>query len=187
MIFTPAPLDGAVLVDLERRADDRGFFARSFCEREFQANGLPVHFPQHNVSANRRRGTVRGLHFQRPPFEEPKLVRCIRGAILDVIVDIRPGSADYGRWFGVELTAENGRALYIPAGFAHGFQTLVDDSDVSYLMGAAYAPDHAGGLRWDDPDVGITWPLPVSRISPADQALPRLQAHGLVADQRWGA
>lgn len=180
MLFTPTPLPGLLLVDPERRTDERGFFARSFCAAEFAAQGLPTVFPQHNVSGNPRRGTLRGLHLQRPPHGEPKLVRCTGGAIFDVAVDVRPGSPTHGRWFGVELDAAGGRSLYIPPGFAHGFQTLTDDAEVLYLMGAMYVPEAATGLRWDDPDVGIVWPLPVSVVGERDRALPWLA--GLAAE-----
>lgn len=172
MRFTPTELSGACLVDLARHEDERGWFARSFCTEEFAAHGLPVSFPQHNVSFNRRRGTIRGLHYQTAPFEEPKVVRCVRGAILDVIVDIRPGSATFRRWISAELDAGNGRALYIPPGFAHGFQTLAYDSEVLYLMGERYAPGHAAGIRYDDPAIGIVWPLPPAVISERDLAFP---------------
>jgi dTDP-4-dehydrorhamnose 3,5-epimerase len=170
------PLQDAALIRLDRLEDERGFFARSFCAQEFARAGLHASYPQHNISFNRRAGTLRGLHFQTPPHEEPKVIRCAAGAIYDVIVDLRPGSPTYGRWFGAELSARNGDALYAPPGFAHGFQTLCDDAEVCYLMGAAFVPGAAGGVRYDDPRIGVAWPLPVSAISDRDLALPTLPA-----------
>lgn len=170
--FRETPLAGAVIVELEPHEDDRGFFARSYCDREFASAGLPTAWPQGNLSRNRRAGTLRGLHFNAPPHEEAKLVRSASGAIWDVIVDLRPGSLTRLRWFGVELTAEAGNALFIPEGFAHGFLTLRDYTDVSYQMGRLYEPNAARGLRWDDPRIGITWPIPPTVISERDRALP---------------
>jgi len=174
--FHPTPLAGAFVVEPERREDERGFFARSFCESEFRAQGLNPAVAQCNVSWNRRKGTLRGLHFQSKPHEEAKLVRCTRGAIWDVIVDLREGSATRHRWHAAELSAENRRALYVPRGFAHGFQTLADDSEVLYQMSEFYHPESSRGLRWDDPVFGISWPLPDPIVSPRDRAyapLPR--------------
>ena len=176
MIFTPAALAGVWLVDLEPRRDPRGHFARSFCAEEFATHGLPRDFVQCNVSCNTRRGTLRGLHWQGEPHGEGKLVRCTRGAIFDVAVDLRPASPTRHRWLGVELTAMNGRALYIPAGFAHGFQTLADDSEVFYQMTEAYHGDLVRGARWDDPAFGIVWPLPAPILSERDQAHPPVTA-----------
>jgi dTDP-4-dehydrorhamnose 3,5-epimerase len=170
--FVPTPLAGAVVVELERREDERGFFARSFCQREFEAQGLDPCVAQCNVSFNRRRGTLRGLHWQAPPHAEAKLVRATRGALWDVVVDLRSDSATFCRWFGVELTEENRRALYIPQGFAHGFQSLVDDVEVSYQMSAFYAADAQRGARWDDPAFGIEWPVRTPFLSPRDAAYP---------------
>ncbi|MES2711838.1 MAG: dTDP-4-dehydrorhamnose 3,5-epimerase family protein [Pseudomonadota bacterium] len=172
MRFTPLPLAGVVLVAIEPHRDDRGHFARSFCEDEFAAAGLPTRWPQMNVSVNARAGTLRGMHFQRPPFEEPKLVRCVRGAILDVVIDLRPGSATFCKHHSVPLDAASGDALYIPPGFAHGFQALQDDTEVLYMMGARFEPGAQDGVRWDDPAFAIAWPLPVSAISPRDAAYP---------------
>lgn len=174
MIFTPIPLPGAVLVDLEPRTDPRGFFARSFCAREFEAQGLKPVIAQENLSFNHRRGTLRGLHYQAPPAAETKLVRCTAGAIWDVIVDLRPGSATYLRHFGVELSAANRRALYVPEMFAHGYLTLTDGAEVSYSVGEFYTPGAEGGLRWDDPALGIDWPVPVEVVSDKDAAWPFL-------------
>jgi dTDP-4-dehydrorhamnose 3,5-epimerase len=151
-------LPGAWIVDLERHGDERGFFARTFDRSEWQARGLNPAVVQCNTSYNVKAGTLRGLHFQAPPHGEPKLVRCTRGAIFDVAVDLRLDSPTRGRWFGIELTAENRRALYIPADLAHGFQTLVDDTEVLYMMGHEYVPESSRGVRWDDPAFGIEWP-----------------------------
>jgi dTDP-4-dehydrorhamnose 3,5-epimerase len=172
MIFTPATLDDVWQIDLERRPDPRGYFARSFCAREFAAHGLPSAFVQCNVSFNTHRGTLRGMHWQAEPYPDGKLVRCTSGAIFDVAVDLRPGSPTLHRWVGVELTALNGRALYIPAGFAHGFQALADDTEVFYQMTEAYHGDLSRGARWNDPAFAIAWPLPPSAISERDQAWP---------------
>jgi dTDP-4-dehydrorhamnose 3,5-epimerase len=165
-------LTGCFVIELERRVDERGFFARSFCAEEFARAGLPDSFPQHNISHNARRGTLRGLHFQNAPYEEAKLVRCLRGAIIDVVVDLRSGSATRGEWIKAELSAENGRALFIPEGFAHGFQTLVDDTDVHYLMSIPYVPGHANGVRWDDSAFAIDWPLSHPFLSGRDAGYP---------------
>jgi len=159
MKFTPAPLAGAFVVDIDANEDERGLFARTWCEQEFAAQGLDSRLRQASFSRNRRRGTVRGMHLQLPPSREAKLVRCVRGRILDVIVDLRPDSATFGQHFGVELSAQNARALYIPPLMAHGFQTLEDDSDVAYQMTDLYAPGLGYGLRWDDPALGIDWPI----------------------------
>jgi dTDP-4-dehydrorhamnose 3,5-epimerase len=170
MIFEPAHLEGAFLVHLERREDERGFFARSFCQNEFDVHGLPQVFVQCNVSFNRTRGTLRGMHFQRDPRQEGKLVRCTMGAALDVIIDLRKDSPTYCRWQGFELTAENRRAVYIPPGFAHGFQTLVDGVEMFYQMNEFYVPELAGGVRWDDPAFDITWPVPNPILSERDRS-----------------
>lgn len=158
MIFEQTRLEGVVVVDLERREDDRGFFARTWCANEFADQGLTNNVVQANVSFNPRQGTLRGMHFQRAPHAETKLVRCTRGAIYDVVVDLRPGSDTYKQWLGVELTDENRRALFVPEGFAHGYQTLVADSEVSYQVSEYYTPAAEGGVRWDDPAFGIEWP-----------------------------
>lgn len=178
MTFTETPLAGAFVIDIERRADDRGFFARSWCDREFADHGLSTVIKQANVSFNVKRGTLRGMHFQLAPHEEVKVVRCTRGSLVDVIIDLRPGSATYGKWFAVELTADNHRMLYIPEQFAHGYQTLEDNTDLMYLVSKPYAPTHASGVRYNDPAFGITWPLPVSMISPADAGWPLLVPGG---------
>lgn len=158
----------AKLISLEPIRDERGFFARTFCEREFEAAGIVTRFPQHSLSHNAKKGTLRGIHFNLAPDEEAKLVRCVRGAIWDVIVDLRPQSPTYRRWQGFELSDENDRQLFIPAGFGHGFQTLADDTDVHYLISEFYAARAASGIRYDDPAFAITWPLPVSVINTKD-------------------
>lgn len=173
MIFTPLELEGAFLVDLEPHPDERGFFARAWCREEFEAHGLNNALVQCNLSFNHLRGTLRGMHYQRAPHAEAKLVRCTRGAILDVIVDLRPGSPTHARWLGVELTEENRSALYVPEGFAHGYQTLTDGTETLYQVSAAYAPGAEGGVRWDDPAFGIEWPDADPRIvSDKDRAWP---------------
>jgi len=166
--FLATPLAGAYLIELEQLDDERGFFARSFCQNEFKAHGLDPIVAQCNVSFNRKRGTLRGLHYQAEPHAEAKLVRCTRGAIWDVIVDLRKGSPTARKWHAVELTAENCRALYVPAGFAHGFQTLKDDTEVLYQMSEFYNAESARGVRWDDPAFGIAWPLANPILSKKD-------------------
>jgi dTDP-4-dehydrorhamnose 3,5-epimerase len=174
MKFVATPLAGAFVIELEELGDERGFFARSFCGREFRAHGLDAAVAQCNVSFNRKRGTLRGLHYQAEPHAEAKLVRCTRGAIWDVIVDLRPGSATVRRWFAAELSAENRRALYAPAGFAHGFQTLADDSEVLYQMSESYHAELARGVRWNDPGLAVPWPIAQPIVSERDRALPLL-------------
>ena len=168
MIFIETKLKGAFIIDLERREDSRGFFARAFCQKEFAAHGLHPDFVQCNVSFNIRRGTLRGMHYQREPRSEAKLVRCTQGAILDVIIDIRPDSSTYRRWQEFELSSVNGHQLYIPKGFAHGFQTISNDVEVNYLISAPYKPEAAHGIRYNDPAFGISWPLSVTEISEKD-------------------
>lgn len=172
MIFTETKLSGAFIIDPKRIDDERGFFARTWCQREFVEHGLSVEFSQCNVSFNIRCGTLRGMHYQIEPHPEIKLVRCTAGAIYDVIVDLRPASPTFKQWVAVELTARNQRALYIPAGMAHGFQTIEDESEVFYQMSEFYYPDLARGVRWDDPVFGIVWPIKGKIISKRDQALP---------------
>ena len=172
MRFTETSLPDAYVIDLERREDERGFFARAWCRREFEAHGLEADLVQCNLSSNPRAGTLRGMHYQVPPHAETKLVRCVRGAIFDAIVDLRAGSSTFGNWLGVELTAENGRMLYVPEGFAHGFETLVDGTDVYYQISAYYAPGAESGLRWDDPTIAIDWPLPPTLIAEKDANWP---------------
>ncbi len=174
MIFTETPLAGAYLIDPEPRGDERGLFARVFCREEFDALGLDSSVVQCNVAFNHRAGTLRGMHFQREPHAEVKLVRCTQGALYDAIVDLRPASQTFGRWFAAELTAANRRMLYVPRGFAHGYQTLADDTEIAYQVSAAYHPASEGGLAWDDPQVGIAWPMAPSAISDKDRRHPRL-------------
>lgn len=169
MIFTETPLAGALIIELERREDPRGYFARTFCQREFAEHGLGTPVAQANVAFNRKKGTVRGMHFQFPPYAETKLVRATRGAVVDVIVDLRPESPTFLQHVSVELSADNGRALYVPERFGHGYQTLVDDSETSYLVGEFYTPGTEGGLRYDDPRLGLSWPLTVTAVSEKDR------------------
>lgn len=166
-----------VLVDLVPHGDERGFFARTFCEREFADNGLAIAFPQHSLSFSRLKGTVRGMHYRLAPHEETKLIRCVRGALYDVLVDVRPGSPTFRRWEAYELTAANRTQLYIPAGFAHGFQTLCDDVEVSYLISAFHGADGNTGFRPDDPAVGIAWPLEMTTVSQKDREWPAFGAN----------
>jgi len=180
MIFTPTQLDDARLIDIERKEDERGFFARIWCRQELAAQDLDTGIAQDSLSFNRHRGTLRGLHFQRPPHDETKIVRCTRGEIFDVIVDLRPRSFTYLHWEGFELTADNRRALYIPKGFAHGFQTLTDQAEIAYRISAFYAPEAASGYRYDDAAFGITWPLPVTVISCRDLSWPAFNTQNTI-------
>jgi dTDP-4-dehydrorhamnose 3,5-epimerase len=176
MIFTETSLKGAFVVELEPRGDDRGFFARAFCQREFEAHGLKPVVAQANLSFNYRRGTVRGLHFQFPPAAETKFVRCTRGAILDVIVDLRPESPTYLRHVAVELTAENRSALYVPERCAHGYQALEDGTETTYQVGEFYSASAESGLRYSDPRLAIAWPEPVTDVSDKDRSWRLLDA-----------
>ncbi len=178
MIFTETKLKGAFIIDLERREDERGFFARAFCQNEFAAHGLKPVIAQANLAFNTRKGTLRGMHFQFPPHPETKLVRATRGSILDIIVDLRPESPTYLQHVEVELTADNHRALYVPERFAHGYQALEDATETSYQVGEFYAPGTEGGLSPFDPRLGLKWPLAVSVISPKDGAWPPLDQVG---------
>jgi dTDP-4-dehydrorhamnose 3,5-epimerase len=183
MKIEPLPLSGAALVKLERVADERGFFARSGCVRELRAQGLPGEFVQSSISWNPRRGTVRGMHFQWPPSQEAKLVRCVRGAIYDVLLDLRPGQPTYMSHLGLTLDQDNRDAVYIPPGVAHGFQTLADDSEVLYQMTDFHAPELAMGLRWNDPAFRIAWPIPqASVIAPRDAGYPDFSAATFAAE-----
>lgn len=184
MIFTETPLAGAFVLDLEKRGDDRGFFARTFCQHEFTDHGLEPVVAQCNLSWNARAGTLRGMHYQLPPAAETKLVRCTAGAIYDVIIDLREDSSTYLQHFGVELTAENRRALYVPALFGHGYQALTDGAEVTYQVGEFYTPGAERGLRHDDPALGIEWPIPVTEISEKDASWPLLDAaHAVPANE----
>ena len=164
MIFEETPVVGAFVIDLEPRGDARGFFARAFCRKEFEEHGLNPEVAQCNLSLSTEVGTLRGMHFQRAPHEEAKLVRCIRGALWDVVLDLRPDSPSYLLSYGVELTPQNRRALFVPEGCAHGFQTLVRDTEAFYLVSSAYAPEAAGGVRWDDPAFDLHWPNAAERV-----------------------
>ena len=168
MIFIEIQLKGAFLIELQRLEDERGFFARSWCKREFDQHGLKSKFVQCNISFNRKRGTLRGMHYQSEPYEEIKLIRCTKGAIYDVIIDLRPESKTFKEWFSTELTEDNRKMLYIPEGFAHGFLTLEDDTEVFYQMSEFYTPGHATGVRWNDPVFNIVWPIDVKVISEKD-------------------
>jgi len=174
MIFTETRLKGAFIVELERRTDERGFFARAFCQNEFRERGLKAVIAQANIASNLKKGTLRGMHFQYPPAAETKLVRCTRGAILDIIVDLRPESPTYLRHVAVELSEDNQRALYVPERFAHGYQALRDNTDTSYQVGEFYTPSAEGSVRYDDPRLGLTWPLPLTVISDKDRVAPLL-------------
>ena len=169
MIFTETRLKGAYIIDIDRKEDSRGFFARAFCQKEFEAYGLKAVIAQANVAFNHKRGTLRGMHFQYPPAAETKLVRCTRGAILDIIVDLRPESATYLQHIAVELNEDNHRALYVPERFAHGYQVLQDNTETSYQVGEFYTPSAEDGLLYDDPRLGLVWPLPVTVVSEKDQ------------------
>ncbi|MCS6771931.1 MAG: dTDP-4-dehydrorhamnose 3,5-epimerase [Kiritimatiellae bacterium] len=172
MIFTPTHIPGVWIVDVEPREDPRGFFARTWCRDEFARHGLDARLVQCNISFNRSRHTLRGMHYQAPPHEEPKLVRCTRGRIWDVALDLRRDSPTYCRWVAIELSAENRRALFIPTGCAHGFLTLEDNSEVFYQMGEAYRPEAARGVRWNDPAFGIKWPTELPFLSEKDASYP---------------
>ena len=177
MIFRETELAGAYVIEVERREDERGFFARAWCSREFEGHSLSGSIAQCNVSFNHLAGTLRGLHYQVPPKEEAKLIRCTRGAIHDVIVDLRPASPTFKGWIGVELTAENRRALYVPEGFAHGYQTLVDETETFYQVSEFFTLEAERGLRWNDPAFGIEWPPVVERIlSEKDRSWPDFEA-----------
>lgn len=185
MRFQETDLRGAWLVEAVPVCDERGSFSRVFCTREFGDRGLETRFEQHSISHSRVRGTLRGLHFQRKPHAEVKIVSCLKGAIWDVIVDLRKDSPTFGQWRGFELTASTRLQLYIPKGFAHGFQSLVEDVEVNYLISTFYVPEAAAGLRYDDPAVGIAWPLPPAALSDKDRTWPDL---AVLADQqraRW--
>ena len=175
MIFTETELKGAYLIEPERLEDERGFFARTFCQKEFESHGLNTRFLQCSISFNRKKGTLRGMHYQAAPHAETKLVRCTRGAIYDVIIDIRPGSPTFKHWLSAELTADNYRALYIPEGFAHGFQTLADETEIFYQMSEFFYPEAARGVRWDDTTFEIAWPFVETRTISAKDDIVRCQ------------
>ena len=176
MIFQKTRLQGAYIIEPERLDDERGFFARTYCDREFKEHGIAFECVQSNISFNQRKGTLRGMHYQMKPHAESRLVRCTMGKIYDVIVDLRPGSPTYAQWFAAELTAENRKMLFVPEGFAHGFQSLVDNTETSYLMSTAYLAESSAGILWSDPKLAIEWPLPHPIMSARDRALPCLDA-----------
>jgi dTDP-4-dehydrorhamnose 3,5-epimerase len=172
MIFTPTKLAGAFLIQLDRKEDNRGFFARAWCKREFEAHGLASNLVQMNLSHTKLRGTIRGLHYQSQPFAETKALCCLRGALYDVIVDLRPDSPTYKDWMAVELTSAEHQMLYVPEGFAHGFQSLEDNTELLYLVTQFYSPEHERGVRYNDPAFTIDWPLEVRIISDKDRLWP---------------
>ena len=174
MIFTETKLKGAFIIDVDRREDSRGFFARTFCQHEFEEHGLNPRIAQSNIAFNNRKGTLRGMHFQWPPAAETKLVRVTQGALLDVIIDLRPESPTYLQYVAVELTADNRRALYVPERFAHGYQVLEDNTEATYEMGEFYAPDLQSGLRYNDPALGLVWPLAPTEVADKDLHWPLL-------------
>ncbi len=170
MLFTPTKFPGVYVIDLEKWEDERGFFARAWCQCEFEGHGLNTRLVQCNISRNKKKGTLRGMHFQRPPYAEAKLVRCTKGAVYDVAIDLRPASPTFKHWMSVELTEDNWRMLFVPEGFAHGYQTLRDDAEVFYQLSEFYHPESASGVRWDDPTFNIVWPLSDCIISPQDRS-----------------
>ena len=169
MIFTETKLKGVFVIEMERREDHRGFFARAWCQKELESQGLSAGFVQSNVAFSHNKGTMRGMHYQTPPFQEAKLVRCTMGRVFDVAVDLRPESSSYTEWTGVELSAENRKMLYIPPGCAHGYLTLIDSTELLYDTSQVYAPAHATGVLYNDPEFGIVWPAPVCVLSDADK------------------
>lgn len=181
MIFHRTDIEGVWIIEPERAEDGRGWFARTFCAEEFAARGLVTAFAQCSVSFNARRGTLRGLHWQAPPVAEAKLIRCTRGRVFDVAVDLRPHSATFGRWTAAEIGAVDGRMIYIPEGCAHGFQTIEDASEIFYQISVPYRPTLARGIRWDDPEIGIPWPIAAPVLSARDRALPCLNDLGVIA------
>ncbi|MGQ3685078.1 MAG: dTDP-4-dehydrorhamnose 3,5-epimerase [Candidatus Loosdrechtia sp.] len=179
MIFVETPLQGSFIIIPERIKDIRGFFARTWCKKEFEAHGLNTVLTQSNIAFNHKKGTLRGMHFQKSPYEEIKLVRCTAGSIYDVIIDLRSHSSTYMKWTGVELTAENLKMLYVPAGFAHGYQTLADNSEVFYQVSQYYTPEAEDGVRWNDPAFQIEWPDDYRIISEKDQKWPDFKCHNI--------
>jgi len=184
MIFTETKLKGAFVIDIERREDSRGYFARALCQHEFEAHGLKPTIAQANVAFNHKKGTLRGMHFQFPPAPETKLVRATRGAILDIIVDLRPESPTYLQHIAVELSEDNARALYVPERFAHGYQVLRDSTETSYQVGEFYTPGTEGGLMYNDPRLGLQWPLPITVMSDKDRVWKTLDEQGEEIMQR---
>ena len=187
MIFTETKLSGAFIIDPELVEDERGFFARTFCEKEFERHGIKFDFVQCNISFNKKRGTLRGIHYQAEPYAEAKLVRCTMGAIYDVIIDLRRGSSTFRKWVAVDLSGENRRMLYVPNGFAHGFQSLSDNSEVFYQMSEFYHQEAARAVRWDDPDINIIWPATPIVMSVSDASFAHLSAGSDPASLGGGA
>jgi dTDP-4-dehydrorhamnose 3,5-epimerase len=179
MIFKETILKDVFIIEAEKVKDERGFFARIFCEQEFKKYGINFRVAQCNVSFNKKKGTLRGMHYQAPPYTEAKLVRCTKGAIYDVVIDLRSDSPTFKRWIAVELNEKNRCMLYIPKGFAHGFQTLVDNTEVFYMMSEFYHPEYARGVRWNDPAFGIKWPIEVTAVSKKDRSYPDFEARCL--------
>jgi dTDP-4-dehydrorhamnose 3,5-epimerase len=181
MNFIPTPLKGAYTIELEKKGDNRGFFARFFCENEFKDHSLITHFVQINNSLTEKKGTLRGMHYQLQPSAEVKVVRCIKGSLYDVILDLRPDSSTFGKWFGAELSAENRVMMYVPRGFAHGFVTLDNDTEALYLVSSFYSPQHERGIRYNDPKFNIQWPVQPVEISDKDKAWPDFDTsfHGI--------
>ncbi len=177
MLFNPLELKGAYTIDVQPFQDNRGFFTRTFCEKEFAEHNLVQHFVQANHSGTHGKDVVRGMHFQFPPFGEVKLIKCVEGAVFDVIVDIRKGSSTFLHWYGTELSSENKRMMYVPIGFAHGFQTLTAYSEITYLVSSFYSKENEGGVRFDDPKVGIQWPHEVSLVSDKDMKIPYIDSN----------
>ncbi len=180
MKFTETVLQGAYIIDMEPIEDERGFFARTFCMNEFKKHGIDFSCVQCSISYNKKKGTLRGMHYQAAPYEEAKIVSCIRGAMYDVIIDIRPDSPTYKKWFGKELSAQNHSMLFIPKGFAHGFQTLTDGTEVNYMMNEFYYKECAKGIRWDDSNIGIIWPMDAISMSDKDKYLLNLDEGNLI-------
>lgn len=178
MRFIETPLPGACIIEIEERRDERGFFARGFCVSEFSSHGLNANIVQTNISYNVKKGTLRGMHLQLPPHEEVKIVRCTRGALYDVIIDLRAASPTYGKWTGVELTEDNHKMLYVPEGFAHGFITLADNTEANYMVTQFYSPSSEAGIRWNDPEFNIQWPVEPTVISEKDRNHPDFMLSG---------
>ena len=172
MIFTETKLQGAYVIEIKQITDDRGFFGRSWCQKEMEDHGLNGNVVQSNTSLSKLKGTIRGMHYQKPPYEETKLIRCTKGAIYDVIVDLRKDSPTFMQWFGIELTEDNYKMVYVPENFAHGFVTLKDNSEVTYLVTQFYTPGSEGGLRYDDPQLNIQWPIDIKVVSEKDKSQP---------------
>ena len=180
MIFSETKLKGAFVIDVQKLIDDRGFFGRLWCEKEMNAHNLETNIVQSNVSLSKNKGTLRGMHFQRSPYQETKLVRCTKGSVYDVIIDLRPESQTFKQWFGIKLSETDHKMIYVPKNFAHGFLTLEDNSEVYYLVTQFYNKDHEAGLRWDDPELNIDWPIMVHEISEKDNIHPNFELKNIL-------